>query len=224
MTEIEDAQKRRQERDAELAALMSEVGLWYQNKEFTQDWMTRKVPRWHRFLRKMRDKPVNVLEVGSFEGRSAVFLLNYLPSSQLTCIDFFKGDLDARFDANLAEFGGRMTKLKGSAISHLDALGQTGETFDLIYLDAGKQRDPVLAMSLLLWPLLKKRGILIWDDYDWGLDRPAKQRPHDGIDIFLKMYEDEYKMLLQKGQVFVQKTGAPTQPPGMSPLNPNLSY
>ncbi|MDI6025689.1 class I SAM-dependent methyltransferase [Corticibacterium sp. UT-5YL-CI-8] len=203
---------------------MAEVEVWFRDKEFTTDWMSKKVPRWHRFLQSLREKPVDVLEVGSFEGRSAVFLLNYLPLAQVTCIDFFKGVLEARFDANVAPFGSRLTKLKGSAISHIDALVQDGAKFDLIYLDAGKHRDHVLALSLLSWPLLKRRGILIWDDYDWGLDRPAAERPHDGIDIFLKIHEGEYKMMWQQGQVFVQKTGLPTPPPGASPLNPNLSY
>lgn len=222
MTDATETEEQRKQ--AAIDALMLEVGEWYRGKEFTTDWMSKKVPRWHRFLQSMRDKPVDILEVGSFEGRSAVFLLNYLPLSQLTCIDFFKGPLEPRFDANLAEFGSRLTKLKGSAISHIDVLAQGEAKFDLIYLDAGKQRDHVLALSLLAWPLLKKRGILIWDDYDWGLDKPVDQRPHDGIDIFLNIHEGEYKPLWKQGQVFIQKTAASTPLPGSSPLNPNLSY
>lgn len=222
MTDANETEEQRKQ--AAINALLAEVGQWNEGKEFTTDWMTKKVPRWHRFLNSMRDKPVDVLEVGSFEGRSAVFLMNYLPLSQLTCIDFFKGPLNARFDANLAQFGSRLTKLKGSAISHIDALAQNEARFDLIYLDAGKQRDHVLALSLLAWPLLKKRGILIWDDYDWGLDKPVDQRPHDGIDVFLGMHEGEYKPLWKQGQVFIQKIGSSTPHPGSSPINPDLSY
>lgn len=216
-----EAKRRADERHA---AFMAEVASWFEGKELTTDWMTRKASRWHRFLQARRNEPLNVLEVGSFEGRSALFLLNYLPQARLTCIDFFKGALDRRFDANLAPFGDRLTKLKGSAIAYVDILIRNGQQFDLIYLDAGKQRDHVLALSLLSWSLLKTDGILIWDDYDWGLDRPVEQRPHDGIDVFLKLHEGDYEMLWNQGQVFVRRTSPPAAPAGNSLHSPNLSY
>lgn len=226
MTEEMDAEAiKKQKKDAENAALMADVEQWFHGKEFTADWVTRKVLRWHRFLHALRGKPVDVLEIGAFEGRNAVFLLNYLPLAHLTCIDYFKGALDARFDANLAPLGARLTKLKGSAISHLDALAGQGAKFDLIYLDAGKQRDHVLAASLVAWPLLKPQGYFIWDDYDWGLDRPVDQRPHDGIDVFLKLHEADYKLLWNRGQVFVRRSIVEQTPVARhNPMNPDLAY
>jgi len=223
MNEEADIEAKRR-KEAANEALMSEVARWFEGKDFTTDWMTRKALRWNRLLHSLRDQPADVLEVGSFEGRSAVFLLNYLPRARVTCIDFFKGVLNERFDANLAPFRSRLTKLRGSAISHVDALARSGEMFDLIYLDAGKHRDHVLALSLLAWPLLNKRGYLIWDDYDWGLHLPPEERPRDGIDAFLKLHEGEYKVLWNKGQVFVQRTTLPAPRPGRSPINADLSY
>lgn len=152
---------RQQQKEAQNAAFMAEVASWFEGKTFIADWVTRKALRWHRFLRGLRKESANVLEIGSFEGRSALFLLNYLPRARITCVDFFKGELDARFDANLAPFASRLTKLKGSAAGHLDALGQAQARYDLIYLDAGKRRDDALALSLLAWPLLKANGIFI---------------------------------------------------------------
>jgi hypothetical protein len=34
---------------------------------------------------------VKILDIGSFEGRSAVFFLKYLPGSTIVCIDTFAG-------------------------------------------------------------------------------------------------------------------------------------
>lgn len=223
MSEPVTAAAKRQE-NPKNEAFMAEVESWFRGKDFTTDWMTRKAPRWNKFLQPLRDKAVNVLEVGSFEGRSAVFILNYLPLARLTCIDYFKGDLDWRFDANLAPFQSRLTKLKGSATVHVDELVRSRKEFDLIYLDAGKQRDWVLALSLLIWPLLKKDGILIWDDYEWGLDRPPEQRPHDGIDAFLKIHEGDYELLWNRWQVFIRRTAEATPPAGNSLHSPNLVF
>ncbi|QTL02148.1 class I SAM-dependent methyltransferase [Aquabacter sp. L1I39] len=223
VSEAEDS-SRQQQKDLQRDAFMAEVASWFEGKTFTTDWVTRKAMRWHRFLRGLRKEKADVLEVGTFEGRSAVFMLNYLPHARITCVDFFKGELDARFDTNLAPYGDRVTKLKGSAAGHLDALGQAQARYDLIYLDAGKRRDDALALSLLAWPLLKTSGIFIWDDYDWGLDRPPAERPHDGIATFLKLHEADYNLLWDKGQVFVQRVSPPDGGPGHSPHNPNLSY
>lgn len=223
MSVVEDS-IRQQQKEAQNAAFMAEVASWFEGKTFTADWVTRKALRWHRFLRGLRKESANVLEIGSFEGRSALFLLNYLPRARITCVDFFKGELDARFDANLAPFASRLTKLKGSAAGHLDALGQAQARYDLIYLDAGKRRDDALALSLLAWPLLKANGIFIWDDYDWGMDRPPAERPHDGIATFLKLHEGDFTVLWEKGQVFVRRLSADDAGPGHSPLTPDLSY
>lgn len=188
------------------ADLKEEVSRWFEGKEFTTDWVSNKVNLWVRFIKRFRNHEVQVLEVGSYEGRSAVFLLNYLPQAKLTCIDLFPPKLNGRFDRNTAEFGTqRLTKLTGSAIAILDQLANEKRKFHLIYLDAGKMRDHVLAMSLIAWPLLRTNGILIWDDYDWGPTKPSEERPHDAIDGFLSMHKDQLEILWQKGQVFVRK-------------------
>jgi len=57
---------------------------------FGPDWTSHHFQDWSRWLEPFRDKPVRGLEVGSFEGRSAVwFLQNILthPQSTLIAID-----------------------------------------------------------------------------------------------------------------------------------------
>lgn len=197
--------------------LDTEVSRWFEGKEFTTDWVSRKINRWARYMARFRQRQVQVLEVGSYEGRSAVFLLNYLPQAKLTCIDLFPQPLNTRFDRNTAEFGPeRLTKITGSAIAILDQLAGEKRRFHLIYLDAGKRRDHVLAMSLIAWPLLRANGVLIWDDYDWGPSKPPEERPHDAIDYFLSLHKDQLEILWQKGQVFVKKLEPATNDPATS--------
>jgi predicted O-methyltransferase YrrM len=178
---------------------------WFEGKEFSTDWFTRKIPRWERVLRRFARRRTTVLEVGSYEGRSAVFLLNYLPLSKLVCIDLFRGLFEKRFDQNLAAFEDRVTKIKGSAIQELDILRRANRKFSVIYIDAGKQRDHVLAMSLVAWPLLAPGGVMIWDDFEWGRNRPPSERPHDGIELFLDLHKEDMQLLFKAAQVAVRK-------------------
>ena len=46
---------------------------------------------WRRVLAPLRKTPVRIVEIGSWEGRSALFFLKYLPYSRIVCIDTFQG-------------------------------------------------------------------------------------------------------------------------------------
>jgi predicted O-methyltransferase YrrM len=184
---------------------------WFEGKEFSTDWFTKKIPRWEKVLRRFARKRISVLEVGSYEGRSAVFLLNYLPLSKLVCIDLFRGLFEKRFDRNLAPFGDRFIKIKGSAIQELDILKRANRKFSVIYIDAGKQRDHVLAMSLVAWPLLVPGGVMIWDDFAWGKNKPPSERPHDGLELFLNLHKEDMRLLFKAAQVAVRKKRGDSQ-------------
>ena len=45
---------------------------------FTQDWFTYNTPLWSRLLAPLVGRPIRALEVGVFEGRSAVWLLDHV--------------------------------------------------------------------------------------------------------------------------------------------------
>ena|SRR5215472_17578497 len=40
---------------------------------------------------RLRKAPLRIVEIGSWEGRSALFFLKYLPYSSIVCIDTFQG-------------------------------------------------------------------------------------------------------------------------------------
>src|SRR5262245_14665967 len=54
---------------------------------FTQDWFTHNVPNWEPVLHRLKGRPSEILEIGSYEGRSAVFLMQFLPHCRITCVD-----------------------------------------------------------------------------------------------------------------------------------------
>ena len=135
-------------------------------------------------LHPLCEKPARVLEIGSWEGRSALFFLNYLPLSSIVCIDPFEGNVEhqldahfrqlvpkaeAQFDCNLAAFADRVEKIKGSSTTVLPTLGVSGRRFDLAYVDGSHMAADVYSDAVLTWPMIEPGGIVIFDDYEWEL-------------------------------------------------------
>jgi len=172
---------------------------WFEGKELTTDWTSRYFPTWASLLAPRRSEPLEVLEIGSWEGRSAIFFLRYLENCRLTCIDTFAGssehlltprwsaqipNIEARFDSNLAEFGGRVEKLKETSTRALASLLTQNRCFDLIYVDGSHHSADVQSDAVLSWPMVRERGIIVFDDYEWPLSETAIERPKPGIDGF----------------------------------------
>jgi hypothetical protein len=63
----------------------------------------------------------------------------------------------------------------------------------------------VLADAVLAWPLLKRGGVMIFDDYKWTKLSPDYFRPKPAIDAFMKCMTPELNVLDIQYQVFVEK-------------------
>jgi len=175
------------------------------------------VKTWSRILRPWSSRPVDILEIGSFEGASATRFLEILPLANITCIDPFTGDefggaayngdpstIESRFDANTARFGTRVRKIKSRSVPALEALMLTEARFDVIYVDGSHIRDDIIVDSILSWRLLREQGLMIWDDYRGGSTWPVAERPKRAIDTFLSLHPD-HEVLRSGYQLFVRK-------------------
>lgn len=194
---------------------------WFWNKDFSTDWATEHFTVWNRVLSHWRRRPLRILEIGSWEGRSAVFFLNYFRRSTIVCIDTFHGTesllrhpswglqiplIERRFDRNLAAFASRVEKIKGASRDTLDRLLAEGRTFDLAYVDGDHRRDSVWEDTVRTWPLVPPGGIVIWDDYGWRPSNPPEERPQPAIDAFLAEQQGHYEVLVRGYQMIVQRT------------------
>ncbi|HKA73479.1 MAG TPA: class I SAM-dependent methyltransferase [Xanthobacteraceae bacterium] len=195
---------------------------WFWHGDFTSDWVWKNYSIWRRVLAPARDRPVRIVEIGSFEGRSAVFFLKYLPQSTMVCIDTFAGTAEenyvyrnmeqqmsaaeARFDRNVAPFAGRVEKIRSRSIPALERLAAQNRRFDLAYIDGGHRYDDVMSDSVAVWTMLEPGGTVIWDDYEWAPDFAPEERPKPAIDDFLGIREGSYRLLAKGYQVIVEKT------------------
>lgn len=102
----------------------SEVSKQEEVYDFTTNWFKPNLSQWQRLVEEFSTKQVNGLEIGCFEGRSAVWILENIcthPNSKLTTIDTFEGSpeftngmlqmpidtdkMESRFRSNIAATG-----------------------------------------------------------------------------------------------------------------------
>lgn len=198
--------------------------------QFSVDWFTPNIPTWEQYLAPFKDRPnIHFLEIGSWEGRSACWLLQNIlthPSSSLTCIDLFDRSnsleekaaeagllpplptfdiVERQFEENVRAIGAetRVRKLKGS--SHFLLRPLPLGFFDCIYIDGSHRATDVLRDAVLSWDLLKERGLLIFDDYHLQMFQDQRDNPRLAIDAFLSTFDDLYVVLHSGWQVIVRK-------------------
>ena len=180
---------------------------------FTSDYHTRHAEIWQHVLASFRGKPdLRALEIGAYEGRSAIWLLENIwthPSSEIVCVDRFCGNEsshEVRFDHNIRckNLENRVRKLKGTSHEIVSQL-ENAPTFDLIYIDGSHYANDVALDALLCWPRLKNGGLLIFDDYLWEPQFPATKRPQMAVDAFLELARGQYEELHRDWQIIVRK-------------------
>ena len=177
---------------------------------FTEHYAAPHTDRWLEHLSHLKDREnVRFLEVGSFEGRSAIwFLENVLthPTATITCIDpFRRAGSEALFDHNVrvSNQGSRLVKTKGR--SEVVMPGLEPGSYDAIYIDGSHVALNVLMDAAAGWRLLKPGGIMIFDDYRWSLEKPPTERPEMAIDLFLETVDSTLTLLHKDSQVIVRK-------------------
>jgi predicted O-methyltransferase YrrM len=193
---------------------------YFRGKEFTTDWTSEHFAVWHRVLIPLRNEPIRILEIGSWEGRSATWFLNFFKRSTIVCIDTFAGNteeqtykklsrelpaVESRFDRNLAQFGARIEKIKSQSALALERLKEQERRFELVYIDGSHRRDDVMVDSLGGWRLLAPGGIVIWDDYTYAMHLPPEERPQPAIDAFLAEHHGHFRLLAKTKQVIVER-------------------
>jgi predicted O-methyltransferase YrrM len=178
--------------------------------EFTQDWFTVRIPKWTEILEPFKGKPnLHYLEIGVHEGRSALWMLENIlthPTARITCLDIFivKPTYD-RFLANLklSGFEDKTKIIKGKSQTTLRSLPL--DSYDIVYIDGSHIAPDVLLDATLCWDLLKKGGIMIFDDYMWEWKLPPQERPKIAIEAFLRIFKNELQVLHQEYQIIIKK-------------------
>lgn len=176
---------------------------------------------WRKWLGHLKDKPARGLELGTFMGESAEWMLEYIfthPESRYVCVDTFEGSpehhligfdcskLEQQTKERLSRFGVRASINRSRTDAFLVSGISRGCTyFDFVYVDAAHDAMNVIRDAVLAFELLKVGGVMIFDDYQWTVMKDAVDCPKLAIDSFIRCYARRLKVIGVGYQVAVMK-------------------
>lgn len=181
---------------------------WHQCSDheyfFTQDIFSYRIPIWQKHVQPLfKDRQLNAIQVGCYQGMSACWLLDRLmthSSAKLTCIE---QNYQRKFVENIAktQAESKVTMLKGDIHQLLASL--TPNSFDLVNLqDRCKLIDHIQQDIALAWKLLKIDGVAIFNDYGWRNPAYPEHNPQQGIDRFLQAIAGQWELIHQAPQAY----------------------
>ncbi len=185
------------------------------NKDFSTYWFLNNYKIIGNFLPRDFNKKFNYLEIGSFEGLSALFVLSYWKNVQATFVDIWKTsvdesqfldfnfkDVEKTFDSNLEGFN--FTKIKSTSTEAFIKLKENYK-FDFIYIDGSHNGLDVFNDAVASFDLLNDGGLIIFDDIT-NIYNEIEIQPHDAFGKFYKLYKKKIKILFLKNIAIVKKT------------------
>lgn len=196
--------------------------------QFTKDWFNWAPAIWEQLIPHLPEREA-FLEIGSFEGRSTVWIIENMmeDGGYVDCIDTWQGGeehsaedmaaVEARFDHNtevaMRKFSGEdgirrlVSKWKGSSVGLLGEMLPSAQRYDFIYIDGSHTAPDVLTDACMAWHLLKPKGIMVFDDYMWGNPRDVLHRPKVAIDAFCNIFAETAEIIHVGYQLAVRKEG-----------------
>lgn len=232
--------------------------------KFTQDWFQHALAVWPQLISMLPEGETygaadhgqrTFLEIGSFEGRSAVWIIENMmrAGDWIDCVDTWEGGeehsaedmegTEARFIHNIThalggvdvtyppEFSssrhvryadkapteGQRKRVYKYKMPSTEMLGQKLHfqmsmlkpehvpLYGFIYIDGSHIARDVLTDACMAWPLLKPKGIMVFDDYLWGEPRDILHRPKPAIDAFVNLFAEDLNIVHVGYQLIVQK-------------------
>jgi len=174
---------------------------------FEYDWFSPNIPAFEKCLGPLAGRKVYGMEIGTHEGRSAVWALQNVlthPGARLLCIDIKEHE---NLAGNLLATG-QNYKADVQIGASRDVLWRLGNyLFDFAYIDGSHWPCDVLEDAVLAFRRLKVGGVLGFDDYLWN-DPSFNEHgtPKIAIDAFLTCYVHKLEVLEHGYQVWIRKT------------------
>ena len=185
------------------------------NYKFSADWFSSKIPPWIKFVKFPKNREIKILEIGSFEGRSAVFILTNWPNSRVDCVDPwldytevpFKSGMgglsEKNFDFNTMKFKNQIIKYKMTSVDFF--LTNTQSLYDIVYIDGLHLASSVFLDACNSHFMLKTGGYMIFDDYFWDFYSSYKGKTIYGVNQFISVYGRFYRIEFVDAQLILKK-------------------
>jgi len=185
------------------------------NNKFSNDWFSNNIPVWkHVFLAKSR-KIKNILEIGSFEGMSAIFFLSHFQESRIDCVETFEGSdehsvlnflqVKNNFNFNIKSYEQRCNLYKMTSDNFFNQYKNKDTFYDLIYIDGSHFGEQVYRDAVNSFEMLNINGIIIFDDFLRKYYKKDNENVIGGVCNFIKKYDKKIKIIFVGYQIFIKK-------------------
>ena len=182
------------------------------------DAFSANINTWDRYLLKfnLKNKNINYLEIGSFEGRSSVFILERLESATCTFVDPFdpydemfsstgQDDFEQvyiNFLQNIKKFEGRYKVFRKKSNAFFSTNKQY---FDFIYIDGSHFGEDVYKDACNSFEFLNKDGYIIFDDIFFNHFDSMEENVLGGVVKFLIEKKNNIRIKYLSNQLVVRK-------------------
>ena len=180
------------------------------------DWFFEKLPLFVNFFDKnllIKNNIQNILEIGSYEGRSSIFFNKFFNLKSFTAVDTWQGseehndqikkkmkEVEYNFDRNLSEFN-NITKIKTCSNNFFK---QNKKNYDLIFIDGSHKKIDFANDLKNSFKILNKNGYILIDDYDFFYYK-LNDNVSSGFNEFYLQKESEIKIIYLYRQVLFKK-------------------
>ena len=160
-------------------------------------------------------KNISYLEIGSFEGSSAIFFNNYLIQSTLCCVDTWKGSdeftndminmkiVENNFDKNIQNLNdNKIIKIKKNSKNFFET---NSRKFNLAFIDGDHKYKSVINDLNNTFRFLDNDGIIICDDFLWSYYPVPTDNPAKAISDFYVNNKKRLKILTVSNMVIFKK-------------------
>lgn len=184
-----------------------------QNYKISKDWFSSNAYYFKYLMNKLPEN-FKYLEIGSFEGNSAIFVSSNFPRSEITCVDPWVNyeehinenltNVEKIFDSNTRNLI-NIKKIKNTSNNFFI---KNKQNYNFIYIDGYHKYEYVLKDCLNSWQVLLPGGILACDDYIWEFYQGTEMKlnPCFAINKFLEIKKEQIKVLLvTNSQIFFKK-------------------
>jgi|TARA_B100001964_G_scaffold223234_1_gene268937 SAM-dependent methyltransferase len=182
----------------------------------SHDWFTMRISVLKYYLDKCVFPPkINVLEIGSYEGRSAIFFMKYFNKINLICVDTWVGSdeqedikidfkkIENNFDYNIKRYKNNITKYKDTSDNFFKL--NINKNFDFVFIDGYHKYETVLNDAQSAFKLLNKGGFILFDDFDRFYYKNIELNPIYAMNSFIKNHEKNIEIIFASSQLLIKK-------------------
>jgi len=186
----------------------------------THDYFSGHIKNWQEwFNSRIRIAPIRILEIGSWQGASALWLLDNVIAERggsITCVDCWEGTKEHAFldqlgfcaetifedNINASGRADCIIKIKGRSQDVLPSL--PAGSFDFIYIDGAHEADMVIQDAVNAHRLLARGGYILFDDVGYSVG-DSRRDTTTAIDFFGSTFAHEYRQWHREAQLLLQR-------------------